>query len=313
MKRQSLLHLFSLTLVALFLTACASSATPSESIPLADTPTLAPAIDTPTSVPPTAQSYEIVQDIPYQKDGSDYAQVRCKLDIYLPEGRENFPVLVWFHGGALKYGSKSEFYATSVARRFASKGIGVVLPNYRLSPRVKYPTYIEDAASAVAWVYHNIATYQGNPEQLFAGGHSSGAYLAAMIGMDERYLEQHQLTSQQIAGVIPLSGQMYGDSTVWAERDIYKTIDETMIDETTPMFYVQRDAPPFLCICADGETLCEENQKFIEALRSTGHQNVTFKEIPDRTHFSIITEMKSSDDPVLKLTLTFIQKAISKE
>jgi acetyl esterase/lipase len=268
----------------------------------------------------TAQHYEMVRDLPYPNDGSDYAQERCKLDLYLPKDRENFPILVWFHGGALKYESKREFYATKVAKRFAAEGIGVVLPNYRLYPRAKYPEFIEDAASAVAWVYHNIATYYGNPDHLFVGGHSSGAYLAAMVGMDERYLKAHKLSLQQIAGVIPLSGEMYGDSTVWwAEHEIYKIIrDETTlfhVDETTPMFYVRRDVPPFLCMCAEyaedpPEIVCAENQKFIEALRATGHDQVTFKEIPDRTHFSV-SEMKLPDDPVVKLMLTFMQNIIS--
>lgn len=321
-------------LVASFLVACggASVTTPVSEPPTATSappsaiptstvaPTHAPPATTANTESATAtvqsgqESYEIVRDIPYQKDGSDYAQARGKLDLYLPRGRENFPVLVWFHGGALMYEDKSESYATKVARRLASEGVGVVVPNYRLNPLVKYPTYIEDAASATAWVYHNIATYQGNPKQLFVGGHSSGAYLAAMIAMDERYLKQHQLLLQQIAGAILMSGEMYGDTTVWGERGIDKsTIDETKIDETTPMFYVRRDVPALLNMCAeyDEANVCEENQRFIEALRATGHKNVTFEKIPGRSHFSIADLESPPDNPVVKLMLTFIQKATS--
>jgi acetyl esterase/lipase len=56
----------------------------------------------------------------------------------------------------MKRGDKNVASATSVGKRFAAEGIGVAIPNYRLSPQVKYPMYIEDAASAFAWVYHNI-------------------------------------------------------------------------------------------------------------------------------------------------------------
>jgi acetyl esterase/lipase len=302
----------------MLLAACVAPTAPSESVALVDTPAIAPPVDTPTSVPPTVQPYEVVRDISYQEDVSDYAQERGKLDIYLPKDRENFPVLVWFHGGALTGGDKRAFYVTSVAKRFASEGIGVVLPMYRLSPQVQYPTYIEDAASAVSWAYHNIGTYGGNREQLFVGGHSSGAYLAAMVGMDERYLEKYQISPRQIAGVIPLSGEMYGDTTVWAERGIYKVIDDSKVtvDETTPMFYVRQDAPPFLCMCAENDEqppeACEENQEFIEALQAAGHDNAIFKQIPDRDHFSI-SGMRSPDDPVVALMLAFMQEAISGE
>ena len=314
MKHQSLVRLLGLMLVAVWLlAACGAPTAPSESVPLADTATIAPAVDRPTSVPPTAQSYEVVQDITYQKDDSEYAQERGKLDIYLPKDRENFPVLVWFHGGALMQGGKDEYHATVVAKRIASEGIGVVLPMYRLFPQVKYPVYIEDAASAVAWVYDNIDTYQGSPDQLFVGGHSSGAYLAAMVAMDERYLEEHQISAQQIAGVIALSGQMYGDATVWSERGVYKLTDDSKVtaNETTPIYYVRRDAPPFLCMCAEKDVrspdVCGENQAFIEALRATGHTNATFEQIPDRTHFSI-SDVRSADDPVVELMLSFMQE-----
>jgi hypothetical protein len=133
-----------------------------------------------------------------------------------------------------------------------------------------------------------------------------------MVVMDERYLELHQLSSQQIAGVIPLSGQMYGHSTVWGEHGI-ETTDKT-IDETTPMFYVRRDVPPFLCMCAEHEDppdmVCEENQVFIEALGATGHPNVTFEVIPDRGHLTV-SEMSSPDNPAVGLMLAFIQQAIA--
>ena len=51
-------------------------------------------------------NYEFVSDLPYPNDGTDDARERCKLDLYLPKDRENFPVLVWFHGGALRTGGK---------------------------------------------------------------------------------------------------------------------------------------------------------------------------------------------------------------
>ncbi len=260
---------------------------------------------------PKSQDYELVSEIPYPNDGTEYARERCKLDLYLPKVRENFPVLVWFHGGALKFSSKNDIYAVNVAKRFASEGIGVVLPNYRLSPRVKYPSYIEDAARAVAWIYHNISSYHGNPKQLFIGGHSAGAYLAAMIGVDERYLKQHQLSLQQIVGVIPLSGQMNINSTVQAERGIPHT---TIVDESAPMFYTDSDAPPWLCMCGENDNpgICEQNRKFAEALRTTGHEHVTFKEFHDRNHFSI-SAMKAPDDPVVKRMLSFMQAAIAGE
>jgi acetyl esterase/lipase len=338
MKPHRLLPLVSLVSAMLLLFACVASGTPPQSVQVTSNTTAAPSLPEPTRTPgapalaeagssqatpappsPTragivTYSFDLVKDIPYQKDSSDQAQEWHLLDLYLPKNKTDFPVLVWLHGGALKYETKTEGMATMAAKRLATEGIGVVLPSYRLSPSVKYPAYIEDAASAVAWAYQNISTYHGNPKQLFVGGHSSGAYLAAMLGMDERYLKLHQLSPQQIAGVIALSGEMYGDATVWAERGIDITGNKKAIDETTPMFYVRRDAPPFLSMCAefdeDPKNVCEENQKFIEALSAAGATNAAFQQIAGRTHFTT-SMMLAPDDPVVKLILAFMQDAAS--
>ena len=250
-----------------------------------------------------SSTYEIISDIPYPNDGTEYAQERCKLDLYLPKDQKDFPVLVWFHGGFLQ--GQGKWTRPQAAQRFAAEGFGVVLPNYRVYPRAAYPEFIEDAASVVAWTFQHIVEHGGNPDRLFVGGHSAGAYLAAMVAMDARYLEPHHLSAQQIAGVISLSGEMFGVSALWVKRGIYPKV----IDDTTPIFYARRDVPPFLCLCSERQRSneCEESEQFIEALRAAGHDNVAFERIPGRDEASM-EKMTDSDDPVVKLMLTFMQK-----
>lgn len=72
--------------------------------------------------------------------------------------------------------------------RLADLGYIVVIPSTRLYPEVKFPTFIEDSALAVAWVNDNINSYGGSND-LFVLGHSSGAHMAAMVVADERYLQ----------------------------------------------------------------------------------------------------------------------------
>src|SRR5262245_64963281 len=91
------------------------------------------------------QSFVKVADVPYLggKDTSEYAQQMCKLDVYYPKGKDNYPTLVWFHGGGLTGGSRKS--GEALAKRFASEGVAVVLAGYRLSPKVKNPVWTEDA------------------------------------------------------------------------------------------------------------------------------------------------------------------------
>jgi acetyl esterase/lipase len=94
------------------------------------------------------QKYVIEKDIPYYSEAvnkSDkYIDSQCTLDIYYPENSKNFATIVWFHGGGLSGGSKE------IPTALLEKGFAVIGVGYRLSPKVKAPVYIEDAAAAIA-------------------------------------------------------------------------------------------------------------------------------------------------------------------
>ena len=131
-----------------------------------------------------AASVRILTDLPYKPDGAtNYERERCKLDLYLPAGRQGFATIVWFHGGGLQNGDKGGNIAIGLAERFSSEGIAVASVNYRLSPQVKYPAYIEDAAAAMAFLRKQISSYGGSDKLIFVSGHSAGGYLTAMVGI----------------------------------------------------------------------------------------------------------------------------------
>ena len=101
--------------------------------------------------------------------------LRHRVDLYLPKQAGPFPVLMLVHGGAWTIGDNRCFGLYSTVGEFlASRGIGVVMPNYRLSPAVKHPEHIKDVARAFAWTRANIAKHGGDPERIFLAGHSAG-------------------------------------------------------------------------------------------------------------------------------------------
>jgi acetyl esterase/lipase len=73
---------------------------------------------------------------------------------------------------------------------------------------VKAPTYILDAAVAVAWVFTQIEEYGGSLDRIFVARASGGGYLALMVGLDQHRLETHNIEANRIAGLISISGQM---------------------------------------------------------------------------------------------------------
>ena len=106
---------------------------------------------------------------------NEYINERCVLDIYYPKNIKSFATIIWFHGGGIQAGNKE------IPNALKQKGVAVIAVNYRLSPIVKAPKYIEDAAAATAWVFNNIEKYGGDSSLIFISGHSAGGYLASMI------------------------------------------------------------------------------------------------------------------------------------
>jgi acetyl esterase/lipase len=130
---------------------------------------------------------------------------RNTLDIYKPKTLAGkAPVVVFFYGGSWNSGSRSDY--DFVGEALASRGIVVVIADYRLYPQVRYPTFLQDSAKAVGWVYRHVGEFGGDPDQLFVMGHSSGAYNAAMLALDPRLLAVEGLTPSIFRGWIGLAG-----------------------------------------------------------------------------------------------------------
>ncbi|QDV24577.1 alpha/beta hydrolase [Aureliella helgolandensis] len=247
--------------------------------------------------------YQTVLDVFYRESLSsdDYARERCHLDLYYPTHVEQFPTVVWFHGGGLTGGGRS------VPQRLREKGIAVVAVDYRLGPKVKAPVYIEDAAAAVAWTFDNIAQYGGSPERIFVSGHSAGGYLTSMVGLDKQWLSAHDIDADQLAGLIPFSGQVITHFTVRKEQGI--GANQPTIDRFAPLFHVRSDSPPMLIISGDRELEMrgryEENAYFWRMMQVVGHPDTRLLELDGYDHSGMA-------DPAYPLLLKFISR-ISKE
>ena len=140
-----------------------------------------------------------VADLAY---GSDPRQ---KLDVYTPlDLKAPAPVVVFFYGGNWNSGARNEYLF--VGQALASRGMVAVLADYRLYPQVRYPGFIEDSAQAVAWTLREVWRYGGDPGRVFLMGHSAGAYNAAMLALDPRWLGACGMAPAALRGWIGLAG-----------------------------------------------------------------------------------------------------------
>ena len=134
---------------------------------------------------------------------------RQLLDVYQPKGQtrtalKNAPMVVFFYGGNWSMGERADY--RFVGEALASQGMVVVVADYRLSPAVRYPVFVQDSALAVRWAFDHAEQYGASPSRIFVMGHSAGAYNAAMLALDERWLKAVGLTPARLAGWIGLAG-----------------------------------------------------------------------------------------------------------
>jgi len=234
----------------------------------------------------SAQQTEYVTklDVCYYSDSiaskNQYIKDRCKLDVYYPKNQRGFATIIWFHGGGLTVGSKE------IPEALKDKGYCVVGVNYRLSPKVTAPTYIEDAAAAVAWVFMNIGSFGGDESLIFVSGHSAGAYLGALIGLDKSWLRHYNIDANKIAGLIPFSAQTITHFTIRKERGIPET--QPVVDNLAPLYFVKADAPPLLLITGDREMELlgryEENAYLMRMMKVAGHKDTRLLELQGYDH-----------------------------
>ncbi len=246
-----------------------------------------------------AITYKTEQNISYRSDNNlnDYQKERCKLDIYYPENADSFTTVVWFHGGGLTAGEKS------IPERLKNRKLAVVAVNYRLSPKVKSPVFIDDAAAAVAWGFKNISKYGGDQKKIVVAGHSAGGYLACMIGLDKHYLAEYGIDANAIQKLVPFSGQMITHFIIRKERGIPDT--QPVVDEFAPLYHVRADAPPLYLITGDRELELlgryEENAYMWRMMNLSGHKQTMLYELDGFNHGGMA-------EPAFDLLLKILKK-----
>ncbi len=254
----------------------------------------------------------VTKDVDYI-EGSNYKNGRDLLDIYMPQSKKNVPVIVYFHGGALTMGDKS--WGEDIGTKLAKTGIGMVSVNYRLSPEFQHPSHVNDAAAATAWVLKKIDEYGGDPQKVYVGGHSAGAYLAALLAIDSSLLKIHEIEYNMLKGAVLISPFLYVEETAKNRIELDSTYQPWGDDPLSwrrasvkPHILPNRDN--ILLIYADGDDAWrkEQNERFASAMLAAGNDRIFTEEVPNRTHSTLLSAILESYDKIVDLLHDFVMK-----
>jgi acetyl esterase/lipase len=216
---------------------------------------------------------------------------QLRLDIYQPRALPlRAPVVVFFYGGSWSSGEREQYLF--VGEALASRGIVTVIADYRLYPQVRYPDFLRDCAAAVAWTFQNIEAYGGDPARIFVAGHSAGAYNAAMIALDERWLQPFGLEPRRLAGLVGLAGP-YNFLPI-VDDDIKPIFNVPVAQpDSQPVAHVSGHAPPTLLLVARGDRLVypERNTEVLAREMRERGDAVTVKTYGGVSHTTLIGAM----------------------
>jgi len=125
----------------------------------------------------------VQQDVPYGEAGGE----KLLLDLYLPadSGSRPRPAVVLLHGGGWSGFDKSTM--RGMGNFLARCGFVAASVDYRLfhGNQNHWPVQLDDVQLAVRWLRANAGKYNIDPHHIGAFGHSAGAQLAALLGMED--------------------------------------------------------------------------------------------------------------------------------
>lgn len=215
---------------------------------------------------------------------------RQKLDIYRPSATgstEAFaapaPVIVFLYGGGWRNGSR-QFYRF-VGEALTRRGFVVAIPDYRLYPEVRFPTFVEDAAAAVLWVSRHAGEFGGDPTRLVLMGHSAGAHIAALLASDRHYLralpEHHLRAFIGLAGPYAIDPLDYDDT-----RPVFAPASA---ETTKPLALVRGCEPPMLLLHGTTDATVEpiNSERLATAVTEQGGEAKAIL-LPGTGHMGII-------------------------
>lgn len=220
----------------------------------------------------------VIENISY---GDDPKQV---LDIIVPKGSHQYPILFYFHGGGWISGDKSNF--NWVCYKFANSGMLVFNVNYRLSPENQFPKPLDDISNSIKSGMEYAKEYGGDLSRVYIAGDSAGAHLASWyaVALGKPTLLQHtnvqtSVALKNIKGFLFFYG-IYDLEKAWNIN--HKVIKSSLkyflgpkpatptLKNASPSQHVVSKLPPFFLCAGEPDVLFDQTKNFSKILKGAG-------------------------------------------
>ncbi len=243
-----------------------------------------------------------------------YGNQRLLLDVFMPkaEASEPRPAVIQVHGGGWIVGSRLE-QGIPLLNHLAANGWVGFNVDYRLSPRATFPDHIVDVKRAIAWVREHAEEYGADPDFICITGGSAGGHLTALAALtagDAEYQPGFEDADTSVAAAVPFYGvyDLTNAASVYypelrdavLEPYVFKASyaeDPELFREASPTWRTTPDAPPFLVLHGDQDTLVPvpDARTFVDRLREATDSPVLYAELAGAEHaFDIVPSVRTA-------------------
>lgn len=192
------------------------------------------------------------------------------LDLQVPEQAsvESYPVILWFHGGGWRQGSREN---RSLVAWLLDEGFAIVSADYRLSSVATFPAQQEDSRAALSWIRKHAEAHQLDPNKVITAGLSAGAQLASLTALADGH------TYHPVAGVLHFYGPSdFVQMSRYAKApeaplnqpssNVYQLFggpllaNPTLASQASPVTYLDPSDPRLLILVGDEDSLMTQRQ-----------------------------------------------------
>jgi acetyl esterase len=269
----------------------AAGGKPMESLPLAEA--RAGYIRSRMALAPDPPEVAEIRDLEF---ASGVHSIRTRLYRGIEAPRHLAPVVVFFHGGGWTLGNLDSHDA--FCRGLANDAkCAVVAVDYRLAPEHKFPSAVDDAEAAVAWLSIAGERFGLDPSRIAVAGDSAGGNLAAVAAL---------ASCQAGASRIRLQVLIYASLDLRLGHDSYRRVGEGYTLTTSAMRWFRdmyllrpedaqswRASPlrredlagvaPAYIVAGGCDPLCDESADYGQRLITAG-VDLTYRFYPGQMH-----------------------------
>ena len=198
---------------------------------------------------------------------------RERLDVF--PAAAGGPTWIFIHGGFWRRLDKSDF--SFLAASFVPAGISLACVGYALAPQVGVAEIVRQCRTAAQWVFEHAHEWGGRPQRIFAGGHSVGGQLAALVA-----------ATHPVVGLSSISGLHDLEPVLLSYVNEWARLRRDELPALNPVDRIPARSLPLLAAVGSEENdeFKRQNALFAEAWRTRGYPTAEMT-VPGANHYTI--------------------------